>query len=151
MTDNVSRPGDEVGISLTPMIDIVFQLLIFFILVGGFRTPEGLLAAPLPDGHDCGGPIEDVRITIRRNPANPDCDIPDVLVELVDASYRGAAILDENDGTLSMLRREANHPQQGIVIVAGGRVRFGWVIKAVNAAARAGFEKVTFAAPIKAP
>ncbi len=50
-----------------------------------------------------------------------------------------------------MLRRKAPHPQQGVVIVAGGRVRFGWIIKAINAAARAGFHKISSAAPIEDP
>lgn len=44
------RPGipDEMKGDMTPMIDVVFQLLIFFMLTIKFKTLEGKLAAYLP-------------------------------------------------------------------------------------------------------
>ena len=56
---------DEVDLDLTPMIDIVFQLLIFFMCATKFRTPEGLIEAYLPKnrGQSSGTPqIDQVQI-----------------------------------------------------------------------------------------
>jgi len=42
------RPDDSPGIPMTPMIDIIFLLLIFFMLSCKFRTIEGKIKAFLP-------------------------------------------------------------------------------------------------------
>ena len=45
------RPEDpDTTIDMTPMIDIVFNLLIFFMCATKFRTEEGLIEAFLPKG-----------------------------------------------------------------------------------------------------
>ena len=150
-TEQNSEP--EMGLNLTPMIDVVFQLLIFFILAGKFRVPEGRLDANLPPE---GGPtkgkidkIEDIRITIRNLTGN-NKDDPDVLVELGEDDYRGVRILERGDDTLATLQKKLGEPEkQGVVIVAEGEVRFHWIMRALNASARAGFQKISFAAPIK--
>src|SRR5687767_12908140 len=41
-------PNDEIKGDMTPMIDVVFQLLIFFMLTIKFKVLEGKLAAYLP-------------------------------------------------------------------------------------------------------
>jgi biopolymer transport protein ExbD len=50
MARKSSAPGipDEMKGDMTPMIDVVFQLLIFFMLTIKFKTLEGKLAAYLP-------------------------------------------------------------------------------------------------------
>lgn len=40
--------GGSVGINMTPMIDVVFQLLIFFLVSSHLAKQEGLLPLPLP-------------------------------------------------------------------------------------------------------
>jgi len=61
---------EEPGISMTPMIDIVFQLLIFFMLACRFRTEEGEIHALLPKWGGQGittpdkVPIEELRIKL---------------------------------------------------------------------------------------
>ncbi len=142
----------EIGLNLTPMIDVVFQLLIFFILAGKFRVPEGRLDAHLPEGGPTKGQIdkiEDIRITLRNLTGN-NKDDPDVLVELGEDDYRGVRILEKGDNTLVTLQKKLGNPEkQGVVIVAEGEIRFHWIMKALNASARAGFEKISFAAPIE--
>ena len=41
--------SEEVELDLTPMIDIVFNLLIFFMCATKFRTPEGMIESYLPN------------------------------------------------------------------------------------------------------
>lgn len=45
---NATPEGEAPGLSLTPMIDVTFLLLIFFMLACKFRTVEGKLKAFLP-------------------------------------------------------------------------------------------------------
>ena len=41
-------PGGKIAIDMTPMIDIVFQLLIFFVMTLKLAPPEGDLAMQMP-------------------------------------------------------------------------------------------------------
>ena len=45
---NVQRRGEEVELQMTPMIDIVFQLLIFFIMTFKIAAPEGDFNIKMP-------------------------------------------------------------------------------------------------------
>jgi len=73
---NVKSSSEEVELQMTPMIDIVFQLLIFFIMTFKIASPEGdfnikmPLAAPsqgIPEPYQL-PPIK-VRLTARSNGA----------------------------------------------------------------------------------
>lgn len=54
-----TRPSEGQGVDLTPMIDIVFQLLIFFVVTAVFVQVEKELASRLPNR---GGPPVDVPV-----------------------------------------------------------------------------------------
>lgn len=43
-----SAEGEDVDMNLEPLIDVTFQLLIFFLLAINFRTQEGQIASHLP-------------------------------------------------------------------------------------------------------
>jgi len=67
---NVNRHGDEkVELMMTPMIDIVFQLLVFFIMTFKIVSPEGdfNIKMPLAAPDDTGDPevLAPLQITIR--------------------------------------------------------------------------------------
>ncbi|MHA7871845.1 MAG: ExbD/TolR family protein [Hyphococcus sp.] len=58
MGKRVQRPVDEARINVTPLLDIVFILLIFFIVTSTFLREKGIEVATLEDcGEDdeCGG------------------------------------------------------------------------------------------------
>lgn len=50
------RGGDQAEVNMTPMLDIVFILLIFFIVTATFLQEEGFSMTPPPpcEGPDCG-------------------------------------------------------------------------------------------------
>jgi biopolymer transport protein ExbD len=56
----------EVGINMTPMIDVVFQLIIFFLLAGHLSKQEVHLELPLPTADSGEAPAEEdtTRVTI---------------------------------------------------------------------------------------
>ena len=131
--------------NMTPMIDCTFQLLIFFLLGARFSLPDARFDTYLPRR---GAPpprpdleAEDVRISMRCRAAGE----PDVLIELGEQRARGAKLLLEREGFLKRLRAE--RPDVGVVIAAEGAVKFDWIVKALNAASRAGYERISFAAP----
>ena len=114
--------ADEVsGANMTPMIDVTFQLLIFFILVGKFRQPEGRMDAELPNDGPSPGvivPVEDVRIYLRDT---GDIHSPGVAVEFGEFRYTGTQLLKPGSPLLAELRR--SHPEK-IPPHRLGRVRF---------------------------
>ncbi|NQT13944.1 MAG: biopolymer transporter ExbD [Planctomycetes bacterium] len=62
------RAGEEIELQMTPMIDIVFQLLIFFIMTFKIVAPEGDFNIKMPLAAPSQGPPEDVflpPITVR--------------------------------------------------------------------------------------
>jgi biopolymer transport protein ExbD len=67
----LKRPTEEVQadpLDMTPMIDVVFQLLIFFMLTMHFKEVEGKLLSQLPRSRgpvsDHSEPLEEVRIFV---------------------------------------------------------------------------------------
>jgi biopolymer transport protein ExbD len=52
-----SYPQSPFGLTMTPMIDVVFQLLIFFVCTVEFLRPEQLLDARLPPTSRSVGPL----------------------------------------------------------------------------------------------
>ena len=60
-----SRDGKKIELQMTPMIDIVFQLLIFFILTLKIVAPEGDFAIAMPAGTVSIPPVLDISLPIR--------------------------------------------------------------------------------------
>ena len=140
------RGGMTMSLNLTPMIDIVFLLLFFFLMVSRFQVSEGMLPAKLPSQAAAvavdiprtpirirlatGGSTEVCRVTIDRfNPA------PMPLAELAD---RLRQIRDDVPGF------DRDTP---IVLVAGDDVAWDHVVNGYNAAVAAEFGKIFFSSP----
>lgn len=75
--------GDSLSINLTPMIDVVFQLLIFFLCATKFPDPEGILKSWLPrnKGQQITIPEIDpfsVRLVLRMEGSDITCQYEDV-------------------------------------------------------------------------
>jgi biopolymer transport protein ExbD len=123
---------------LTPMIDVTFQLLLFFLLACEFRESEGRIPGTLPTV-PTGRWVEPITVTLCRSS--------------VDASayYR-----------LNGLREPVTSPQQlyerlrerqaalgsrdvPVVIRPNGNVSWEFVVEAFNQAVRAEFTKIAFA------
>lgn len=52
MRGRANRPAEEADVDLTPMLDVVFILLIFFIVTSNFITEEALGLEPPPPPSD---------------------------------------------------------------------------------------------------
>ena len=65
------RAGEEIELQMTPMIDIVFQLLIFFIMTFKIIAPEGDFNIKMPLSAPSDGPP-----SVECSSAMADCRIP---------------------------------------------------------------------------
>lgn len=137
--------------NVTPLIDVMFLLLLFFLLTTKFRQEEGAIPGTLPAlGKSIGGATADEQLT----PINVSV-FPNPAVEgNMDALYEitGITVRVSNADTLYerlKARAESFGPKvvekQPVVIKARSDVRWGFVVEAFNQALRAGFRTILFA------
>ncbi len=77
------RRLEKVAINMTPMIDVVFQLMIFFMLTLNIIAPEGDFDVRMPLGKSAGQPTEDLQvppIKVRLD-AQPDGSLASIRVD----------------------------------------------------------------------
>jgi len=129
------------GLKMTPMIDVVFLLLIFFIVATRFRVPEGRLDAFAADRWP-GPPVAEIRITLRVSQAGKSdpAAAPSVLIDGRPVGGRGEAVLRRLAADSGI--RE-NVP---VIIEAEPHLAYRWVIATLNLCRKMRFEKVNFAA-----
>jgi len=151
----------KVEIQMTPMLDMIFQLLVFFILTfkpvvdeGQFGVtmsgmPGGTAALPtiVPGmGDDSGEPPPDVQF------------VPPIRVRLVadsdgNLAAGGIALGDRAIPSIGYLLIELRSLVRGsaddyeVVIEADPRLHYEFVVQAVNAISHAGVKKINFGLP----
>ncbi len=155
--------GEDAKLQMTPMIDIVFQLLIFFFVVTRFRIPEGELEAYLPQ--EAGPPDQltvaeiepEIRVTIRTRGGDPEAE---PTYEVTRAPDDGIDIDVDRTvlGGLRTLQQEIiKHAQDPdvrenvpVILEVEPGVKYRWVIKALSICRGEGFREVNFAASRRA-
>lgn len=140
------RPGAGGGASrtrmqppLTPMIDVTFQLLLFFLLATTFRQAEGQISAALPQRSGTGGLDQTIVRPIR--------------VAILPTAQGGAAFfLDDAPAPLAdaaalhcqlvALRQAYGSDEVPVAIQPRWDVPWQYVVEADNQAHRAGFKGI---------
>ena len=132
-----SRPAPRPR--LTPMIDVTFLLLLFFLLAFTFRQAEGLIPGSLP--RDVGHPGElTITITVRL----PSFRRPDGVVFQIVGDPKGIRSAEQLYAELLKKRRVCSTGTP-VIIDASDVVRWEHVVDAFNQATHAKFEKIGFA------
>ncbi|MGE3776784.1 MAG: ExbD/TolR family protein [Pirellulaceae bacterium] len=125
------------SLSLTPLIDVVFQLLIFFLVATRFANEDRELDVPLPDASE----------------ARPITAVPRELFVNIDQQgqyFVGGRMvpLEQLEGILR--QAQANNPaNQFVRIHADWRVPFNAVVQAINLCKKVGIRD--YVADTKAP
>ena len=99
--------GEEAIANLTPMIDVVFLLLIFFMVTTTFLNPEREIEVDLPTAESAGAvesPPEEIVITVRSDGS---------------VFVRGESC--EHDDLVALLRSAAQHDPETPVTIRGDR------------------------------
>ena len=142
MASNTSKEAatEEVDLQMTPMIDVTFLLLIFFMCSIKFKLLDGKLAAYLP--RDVGvnaTPIDvellKIDILMELKPKTPlgfVVYVNDKLVKFPKEFFRSVKSLHEKD------------PELKVTIYPGKGIQYGHVVKVVNECLRANLTNITF-------
>ena len=122
-----TQQSTETKMDMTPMIDVVFLLLIFFMLTMEFKLPEGYLKSYLPRDRGSGGTPQEVklaqhRIVLRWDDVQRTClafanriraDAQYSRVQEEDPSYMGltvkAIVPDWDELKADILKRQQDH------------------------------------------
>jgi len=118
-------------VELTPLIDVVFLLLIFFMVSTTF-VRESALAVDLPDADGVAEPMETAIIEVRVN-ATGDYAVNDRLLPGDDPDALGLALRDA---------RNRIPEDAGVVVAADAAARHEAVVRVLDAARRLGLTKV---------
>ncbi len=147
------HPGRVGQLNLTSMIDVIFLLLIYFVVTSNFRIDEGVLTATLPQGQGkplvstdlppqkievliTAGTVDDTQVAIQVG-SQAFASFAQLRQDLASKLY------DPDAGQLGGLY-EADNP---IVIQPGTNVRWQHVVDAFNACVAAKYTNVSFAKP----
>ena len=133
------RPKPRIQPPLTAMIDVTFQLLLFFILTMQFRQAEGQIPADLPrlEGRQSAvvTPLEPV--TIRLRSANGDgVEIEISGYDLVIEDWQGLYL------AMKQLRRDFGSGEAPVVIRPDANLPWAHALNALRQAQRGGFENI---------
>jgi len=163
---------DEVELELTPMIDVVFNLLIFFMLQK-FQTTEGIIKAYLPKNRGMGSgtpslDLNEVRIKcLYRDKSNRRVKKDTggfVVIKVGDEQFNKPgdleAIADPEANPIwprlqkklqSFKSTYKGKNENGLPVIIDSRkqVPTAYVVLVLNEVVRAGIKDVTFAAPEK--
>ncbi|MGE0479196.1 MAG: ExbD/TolR family protein [Phycisphaerae bacterium] len=144
MRHRLPEPASDRVPNLAPMVDIIMVLLVFFMLGASLQlVREGLLQTELDprSGPGAGVAIEInpvVKIGLQDADAGASCRIF-VVDESIGSDFDALrALLDER-------RRAGADPANPVVIGAEASVKWRFVVAAMDAAVRAGFDNVQFA------
>ena len=129
-----SRQGPAPQLSLAPMIDVVFLLLIFFMCTTTFKKLEKDLPSKMPEvGRGAQQDFDPVRILVSKAAKGV----------LVTCNDQPCATIDDLVGRLRALRAIANVP---VVIEGQPTVPFGYMVASLDACYQADFQRVAFSA-----
>ena len=142
------QTGEErATLKMTPMIDVIFQLIIFFMCVMRFRQPEAQQMINLPaEGQPQPGvtsPLPDVPLVLRRNPQGT----PGTEGYLPVIRLRDSAITSWKGLFDSLKVLKLTNPEVRIVLDVGGDVVHESVVKAIDQCTGADIKNVSFAQP----
>lgn len=143
----------RISVNVTPMIDVVFQLLIYFLVATNFALGEQVFRLDLPNRGGSSAEAdpfnlaeEPLRIRVNSEGANGDRMSISIL-----GPYPQPANVDELEEFLAASLADTgaalfrdDHP---VVIIPAPDTQWGHVVSVFNAAVRAGFRSVVFAPP----
>lgn len=138
----------KISANMTPMIDIVFNLLIFFLLGSSFKVQEGMLPSRLPvDDSNQTEAVESLLrpITIRLIQIGDSTDPGDC--DIVVENYKGRPKdFHELYEVLEKIkdRNAAYSVDSPVRLLPEKNVQMGHVINAYNAAVRAKFKAINW-------
>lgn len=138
------RRGTALGFNLTPMIDVTFNLLIYFLVSSSFLRAEGFLPSRMAQlGAQASSPalpVTPIRLYLARTEKDDGVRMRLENTARIPRSFADLyqVLLGLRSGGLGF---DASTP---VVIHAEDEVAWDHVVNAFNAARRAGYESISF-------
>jgi len=120
---------DETEVDMTPMLDIVFIMLIFFIVTTSFIKEAGIEISR-PNKNQSEAPPNPTSPIVIRITDTSDVKIGQSLIEVAQVEARVSVAL-------------AKKPKAAVVVMAAEKARTGVVVGVVDAVKKAGIAQVT--------
>jgi biopolymer transport protein ExbD len=138
-----------IALNITPMIDVIFQLLIYFIITASFAQDEGILTAKLPEGTGKAPvkpktPERPIKIRLSSLSVATECRIELIGIGRNPRDFRELA------QQLASIQYNSRNPggsfkaDNPVIIEPDGFVRWQHVVNAFNAAIKARYTNVAF-------
>jgi biopolymer transport protein ExbD len=126
-----TRPfAQGVGLDLTPMVDVVFQLVIFFMVSTTFITLESGLPVDLPQAQTTQAQASDV---------------PTVTITQDGRIFLAGAEVSEGDLVSALRAALAEAPSRTVVLRADQTIQYGVSVRVMDLIRQAGAERVAIA------
>jgi len=139
-----------ITLAMAPMIDIVFLLLMYFLLVGEFLPPEGLFEIDLPRPLDQPQPAQAIALPqppVRIEVRSTGDGAAEYAIALSGAIQRDVSSYDQLHIALESARGRLLASDQAFIIAPRGETRWEHTLGVFNAVLRAGYERIRFAPP----
>ena len=125
------RDDEGVDIPLTPMIDCVFLLLIFFLVTASLRAPHRELGIDLPQADYAATAMADPRELVISITATGQFHVDDLLVDQDELKHR-------------LLRASRQHPLPKVRLEVDRRADAEHIIQVVNTCQLYGLNQIAF-------
>jgi len=140
MRRRLSRDREEAEINITPMLDIVFIMLIFFIVTTSFVSEFGIdvnrpINAPVQEQDQ----EEVIAVRIDEN------DQIFILMESLDSDQEQERLVDVRTVRANIETSLVLRPDAAVVVIADRSADAGLLVRVVDQARVAGAEKVSLA------
>ncbi len=129
-----TRPAQS-SLNITPLVDIVFLLLIFFLLTAFFVEPQGL-GVNLPEAK--GAPVDEQEELLIVIDKHENITVKDVPLALADLKKEVAGFLE-------------TYPTSAVVIKSDREVKLDLVVKVMDRCKSAGARKLIIATEAPVP
>lgn len=138
-------------LNLTAMIDVVFLLLVYFIVTVNFAADEGVLTGAIPrqtgESQARELPKRPIRLLLTAA-GETGCAVRISGQAQVTGDFNAiATLLAESQWAPERGRKGMFKPDHPVLVESAQTVRWQHVVNAFNAAVRAGFSNVSFAPP----
>ena len=131
MARKVREEEEDAAIDMTPMLDIVFIMLIFFIVVASFLKEAG---------------IEVNRPEANNNPPDPDAPSISLTITGDDQIWMENRRIDIRAARANIARLLASDPEQGFSVKTEPGASAGVLLEVADAAREAGVKQVNWPA-----